>query len=127
MGENAASRHLSRTKNLKALMNLNETDETVGDFARLPELNAKQKWTTKILSLRMRWCDDCNGKTANAAYELIKAATAGIHFKYRQCTETDGAGGALSAALIYSSDAAGFQSKDLLVLQLKKIHGHTQR
>ena len=40
--ENAASRHLSHRKNLKALMNLNEKEKMCGDLPRLSELKEKQ-------------------------------------------------------------------------------------
>lgn len=48
--ENAASQHLSHTKNLKALMNLNEKEKTSGYLLLL----RKAKWATKKLSLRRR-------------------------------------------------------------------------
>lgn len=50
MTENAASQHLSHTKNLKALMNLNEKEKTSGYLLLL----RKAKWATKKLSLRRR-------------------------------------------------------------------------
>lgn len=56
MTENAASQHLSHTKNLKALMNLNEKEKTSGYLLLL----RKAKWATKKLSLRRRWCYDYN-------------------------------------------------------------------
>lgn len=48
MGEKAASRHLLRTKNLKALMNLNESDKPVGDSVLLSELNAKENGPQRL-------------------------------------------------------------------------------
>ena len=42
VAENAASRHLSHTKNLKALMNLNEKEKTFGDPLLLSKLKEKQ-------------------------------------------------------------------------------------
>lgn len=43
MAENAASRHLSHTKHLKALMNLNEKEKTFGDLPLFfSELKEKQ-------------------------------------------------------------------------------------
>lgn len=84
------------------------------------------------MSLRIRLCDNCNSKITAVASELIKAATAGIHFNYAHMHRDRQAdrqlGGALLVALSYEcSDTAGFQSKDIAVLQLKKIHGHTQQ
>lgn len=42
VAENAASRHLSHTKNLKALVNLNEKEKTFGDLLLLSKLKEKQ-------------------------------------------------------------------------------------
>lgn len=42
VAENAASRHLSHTKNLKALMNFNEKEKTCGDLILFSELKEKQ-------------------------------------------------------------------------------------
>lgn len=42
VAENAASRHLSHTKTLKALTNLNEKETTFDDLLLLSELKGKQ-------------------------------------------------------------------------------------
>lgn len=54
VAENAASRHLSHAKNLKALMNLNEKENAFGDLPLSLGVKRNAKWSTKTLSLRRR-------------------------------------------------------------------------
>ncbi len=65
VAENAASRRLSHTKNLKALMNLNEIEKTFGDLLLFPELKERQNGPER------NWVRGDGGATTTIARTLL--------------------------------------------------------